>query len=400
VDFTYTRQENDDTLLNRIDAIRKGQDLDVLEPFARAYLGLFYDIDSQVPAEGRIDLLANSDLAAAIKQGLITLLRQSDLPTPDSIARSMLKQETQAVGYAVLAGISLHAELYPDAVLELPDAGLKSAICFHHAISTFHEDSWYTPLLIKKPDLAAEALLSMWRVLLDEKQDFLPGLRSVLKEDALLPLFSRIVVPLLKNWRHCRSRELILLLSRAVHHVERNILLDAARVVLSDTEQMNLRNQVYWHGTAFLLAPEDYGQSMINFMGQEKIKLLPLLDFAIPLLEGHSGKPIRLTAMGYAYLIRCLAQKFTPQIGVNDNLGEITVKVLWLFYQLACFSTEEGGEALTGLRRVRVLKLYSDIFDAIADYQSQVEKPDYQTFMQALRDEGRLRMKKNWHDVR
>lgn len=398
MDFAYTRQENDASLLSRVDAIRSGQDLEVLEPFAKAYLGLFYDIDNQLPAAERIDLLAKPDLSVAIKQGMMGLLSQSDLPTPDSIARAMLKQETQAVGYVVLAGISLQAEHQPESVFDLPDTALKSAICFHHAISTFHEDSWYESLLIKKPDLAAEALLSMWQVLLNEKQNFLPGLRPVLTEKSLLPLFSHVAVPLLKKWRHCRNRELIQLLSLAIRYVDSEILLETARNFLSDTEQMNLRNQVYWHGTVFLLAPEDHGQDMINFMGQDKIKLLPLLDFVFPLLKGLPDKSFKLSAMGYAYLIRCLAQKFTPQIDVYDNLGDITVKVLWLFYQLACFSTTEGSEALKWLRRVRVLKLYSDIFDAVVVYQSQAEKPDYQDFVQALRDEGRLRMKKNWND--
>lgn len=398
MDFAFTRQENDASLLSRVDAIRSGQDLEVLEPFAKAYLGLFYDIDNQLPAAERIDLLANPDLSAAIKQGMVGLMNQSRLPTPDTIARAMLKQETQTVGYAVLAGISLQADHQPESVFDLPDAGLKSAICFHHAISTFHEDSWYESLLIKKPDLAAEALLSMWQVLLDAKQDFMPGLRPVLTEESLLPLFSRIAVPLLKTWRRCRNRELIQILSLAIRYVDSKILLEAARNILSDTEQMNLRNQIYWHGTAFLLAPEEHGQDMINFMGQDKIKLLPLLDFVFPLLKDSPDQSFGLSAMGYAYLIRCLAQKFTPQIDFQDNLSDVTVKVLWLFYQLACFSTAEGSEALKWLQRVRVLKLYSDIFDAVVVYQAEVEKPDYQTFIQTIRQEGRLRMKKNRHD--
>lgn len=399
MDFAHTRQENDATLFNRLDAIRDGRDLAVLEPFARAYLGLFYDIDSRVPAAARIDLLANPALAAAIKQGLISLLHRPDLPNPDDIARAMLKHETPAMAYAVLAGISLQAALHSDAVYALPEAGLKSAVCLHHAISTFHEDNWYEPLLIQKPQLAAEALLSMWRVLLDEKQNFLPGLRPVLKEPSLAPLFRRVAAPLLKSWRHCRHGVLLQILGQALRVVDRQVLLDTARTVLSDRGDMTQRNQVYWHATAFLLAPEEHGQAMINFMGQEKTKLLPLLDFVIAQLEAESGKPVSLSAMGYACLIRCLAQKFTPQVDLHDNLGEITSKVLWLFYRLACFSSAEGGEALLWLQRIRVLKLYSDIFVAVANYQAQAEKPDYETFVQTLRDQGRVRMKRNWHDA-
>jgi hypothetical protein len=201
-------------------------------------------------------------------------------------------------------------------------------------------------------------------------------------------------------WRQCRHRDLVQLLGLALLHVDRQDLLEVANEILARGELLNLRNQVYWQATAFLLAPEARGQAMLGFMGQEKMKLLPFLDFTISLLDNKQGESFRLSASGYAFLIRCLAQKFTPQLDIYDNLGEITLKVLWLFYQLACFSKEQGAEALKSLRRVRVLKLYSDIFDSVATCQAQNHKPDFQTFVQSLRDEGRLRMKKNWHDVR
>ena len=400
MDFAYTRQENDTSLLNRLDAIRDGRDLEVLEPFAKAYLGLFYDIDSNVPAVDRIDLLANPELSAAIKQGFVSLLRQADLPTPEMIATSLLQKEIMATGYIVLAGMSMQQALSPHSISDLPEACLKSAICFHHAISTFHDDSWYEPVLTARPQLAAEALLAMWQVLLDNKQYFLPGLHSVLEKESMLPLFRHCAIALLKTWRHCRHRDLSRLLSLAIHHVEAETLHNTARAALSECTDMSQRNQVYWHATLFLLAPDEHGQDMINFMGQEKIKLLPLLDFVIPLLDSPSAGSFSLSATGYAYLIRCLAQKFTPQIDMHDNLGEITLKVLWLFYQLAGFSNEQAKQALSGLQRVRVLKLYSDIFTAVAAYQTSDDLPDFELFVQRLRDEGRLRMKKNWHDVK
>lgn len=400
MDFAQTRQENDASLLSRIDAIRQGEDLAVLEPFAKAYLGLFYDVDNRVPPAERLDLLANPALSDAIKQGLLALLQRTDLPAPEAIARAMLQQEVLPIGYGVLAGVALTQSADPAGVAALPERAIQAAICFHHALQTFHADSWYESLLLQQPDLAANTLLAIWQVLIAEQQHFLPGLQTILKKPDLLPLFRRIVVPLLVMWRQCRQRELYQLLSMALQHVEAPVLLAAAQAVLADSQQqLGLRNQVYWHGTAFLLAPELHGQAMLNYMGQEKIKLLPLLDFIIPLLEGSSGRAFTLSAEGYACLIRCLAQKFTPQIDMYGNLSDVTLKVLWLFYRLACFSTRDGAGALNGLRRVRVLRLYTDIFDAVAAFQARQDKADFPAFVQALQEEGRLRMKKNWHDV-
>ena len=400
MDFSYTRAENDQNLLARSEAIRKGEDLQVLEPFARAYLGLFYDIDNQLVPSERIDLLANSELSTAIKQGLCNLLHRADMPGIDAITQANLKQENLSIGFAVLAGISLCAEDKACPLLELPAATLKAAICFHHFISTFHEDDWYKPLLLARPELAAETLLTMWQTLISNKQDFLPGMRPILEDQELAPIRRHVIVPLLKIWKHCRHRDLLQLLSLAFIYADSEQLRDASTDMLTKGELLPLRNQVYWQTTAFLLAPEQQGQAMLNFMGQEKIKLLPMLDFIIPLLDNKQAEPFKLSATGYGYLIRCLAQKFTPQVDMYDNLADISLKVLWLFYKLACFSEVEGGKALADLRKVRVLKLYSDIFDAVAHYQAAGDKPEFQVFVQSLRDEGRLRMKKNWHDGR
>ncbi|MDH5445430.1 MAG: hypothetical protein OEY52_07720 [Gammaproteobacteria bacterium] len=400
MDFTYTREDNDQTLLSRIDAIRQGQDLEVLEPFAKVYLGLFYDVDNQIAPAERIDLLANAELATAIKLGLQNVLLRPDLPSVESITEANLNQKNLTIGYVILAGISLYAEQDIEKVYELPEQTRSAAICFHHFISTFHDDNWYQPLLNTQTEQSARALLSMWQVLINKKQDFLPGLKPVIEEPNNVPLFTKIVVPLLLGWTHCRHRDLSSLLSQAIRHADHAELLAAAEEMQKKAELMNLRNQVYWQTTAFLLDPEQQGQNLINFMGQEKIKLLPMLDFIIPLLDNDEDPSFALSATGYGFLIRCLAQKFTPQMDMYDNLGEISLRVLWLFYMLACFSKQEGGETLNSLRKVRVLKLYKEIFNAIADYQLSPDKPDFHNFIQTLRDEGRLRMKKNWHDVR
>lgn len=400
VDFTYTRAENDQTLLSRIDAIRQGQDLDVLEPFAKAYLGLFYDIDNHIPPAERIDLLANKELSQAIQQGLLNVLQREDLPTVEEITRANQKLDNRSIGFAILAGMSLCANKSMHDLYNLPSRTLSAAICFHHLFNTFHEDSWYQSLLTENPQQSAQALLTMWQVLIDNKQDFLPGLKPVIDETENIPLFRLIVVPLLQAWPYCRHRDLFGLLGRAIRYADRASLLDASIDMLEKGELLNLRNQVYWQTTAFLLAPEQHGQRLINFMGQEKMKLLPMLDFVMSLLDSQENEAFQLSANGYGFLIRCLAQKFTPQMDVYNNLGEITVKVLWLFYKLACFSSEDGRAALKTLRKVRVLKIYSDIFDSIAEYQDKPDKPDFQFFVQSLRDEGRLKMKKNWHDVK
>lgn len=399
MDFAHTRQENDDKLLARLDAIRQGQDLEVLEPFARAYLGLYYDIDNHVPPAERIDLLANPTLAEGIRAGFVASLQRTDLPACTEIAIQNHAQQTLPIAYVVLAGMDLLTQDSSQEVLSLSDASLQAALCFHLTTSTFHHNVWYTRLLIEKPKLAGAALLAMWQQLIQQQVSFMPGLHDIIKAEVYKHLLAYVLVPLLRQWQRCRAKDLAVLLSRALRDAAQEDLANVVRETLQDMDKLPIRNRVYWMATGFILEPDIYGQELVNFTGQEKIKLLPLLDFSMAVLTAET-RPIDLSAMGYAYLIRCLAPRFTPQEDGYGNLGEITMKVLWLFYQLACFDDEQGRQALLWLQTVRVLKLYKDVFKHMAGIQQTDNRPDFIAFVAQLREKGHLRMKKKWSDVR
>ena len=76
MDFELTRSENDETLLSQIDSIKTAENIQVLIPFAKAYLGMFYVIDKELPEKEKVKLLANDELAEAIFCGFISSLNR------------------------------------------------------------------------------------------------------------------------------------------------------------------------------------------------------------------------------------------------------------------------------------------------------------------------------------
>ena len=400
MDFGITREENDLQLMGRIDAIRQGEDIEVLESFARAYLGLFYDIDNQIAPAERIDLLANPELAESIRAGFIATLQRSDLPSVKAIVTACHAEENLSIGFVVLAGMDLLAKSDRPQILKLNEANLHAAICFHLTTSTFHHNDWYKQLLLEQPELVGDALLSMWRILLQKKSSLLPGLHEITGHEKYHKVLSYVLVPLLNDWSECRAKELSVLLGHALIKTTHSDLLQVAKNMLATAESLPVRNHVYWMATAFIIEPQTYGQELINFMGQEKMKLLPLLDYVLSILSGENAS-VTLSSMGYAYLVRCLAVRFTPQEDNYGNLGDITMKVLWLFYQLSRDQSEQGQEALQWLQKIRVLKLYKDVFAHMASLQKSVEPvTGFDEFVVTLREHGYLRMKIKWSDSR
>ncbi|MDH5407906.1 MAG: hypothetical protein OEY00_04795 [Gammaproteobacteria bacterium] len=399
MDFSLTRLENDEILTARSEAIRKGNDIEALEPFARAYLGLFYDIDSKTEPAARIDLLVNPELAKNIHAGFVAALQNQAIPDCEAIATAYTNNEHLELAYVVLVGMDMLEQNNKAGMQALPKATLQAAVCFHLTTSTFHHNNWYESLLLEQPGLVGDALLTMWRPLLHNKASLLPGLHEILKNEKYHKVLSHIIVPLLSVWVECRPQELSVLLQYALEKSDHEQFIAVAKDILDDSENLPIRNHVYWLASVFMIDPEAYGQTLINFTGQEKMKLLPLLDFTLAILT-NKDRSLSLSPMAYAYLIRCLAVRFTPQEDSYGNLGEITMKVLWLFNQLANDKSEQAKEALQWLQKIRVLKLYKDVFVQMQKQQSTDAILELDAFVTSLREPGYLRMKKKWSDSR
>ncbi len=88
-----TREENDQRLVNQHQTLSQAKALELLEPFAKAYLGLFIEIDSIFPPEQRIRFIAGDALADAIMQGLSRVIELDEFPTATEIGEKMAKDE-------------------------------------------------------------------------------------------------------------------------------------------------------------------------------------------------------------------------------------------------------------------------------------------------------------------
>jgi hypothetical protein len=395
------RHENRPLLEGRLDEIQKGEALDALEPFAKAYLGMFYDIDSNITPEARIYLLVDEEMVVPITSGLRQAVQQQRFPSPVEIAEAMGDDEQLGIGYIALAGMDLFLHQQGQ-VEKLSAATLKAVICFHYANSTYHQDDWLLPLLKQAPALAAEAYIEFWQVLCHKGITYLPGLQVILEKDELLPLRDRVIVAAVSLMRNKRPKELARMLLAALKTEATQALYETACEVLQQPEAIGIRQQVYWQATAFILEPGARGNILSGFVGQEKIKILPLLDFINWVLQDN---PQRLSGEAIGELIRIIAPKFTPQKDNYGNLSDITLKVAGLFYLLAINPTLPATQVTKKLRRVRVLKLYNEVLDEVEALQTKLATeelnapPDAETFIQQLHTSGKLKSKKKWSDT-
>jgi hypothetical protein len=392
-----TRLENDRNLLTKLAVLQTGQDIESLERFAKAYLGMYLDIDNNIPPQDRINILANTALAEAIQQGFEAILNQDNFPSEVQIADAMMNDQPIAIGYILLAALDLFRNDPRYSINKLPSATVRTAICFHYAAKTELQDKWFMQILAQRQDEVAQALIAFWQQLVIRDCDHLPGLYQIISHAQYDAISRRVVLPLLASLSHCRKAVLRDLLHAALRVCDHAELSGICNTALANWNRADPGRFVLWLTTAFLLQPEPYAMPLAEYCGHSKEKILPLLDFSVLVLQGDEQQRLPLPAEAYAKLLRVIAAKFAPQLDRYGNLSDITQKVMYLFYRLS--KAADAAAAIQRLGQVRVMKLYKEILAFVADLHARRQILTFDAFLAELQAADSVKSRKKWSDL-
>lgn len=369
MDFEAAKRTATKKLGDRLDQVRAARDPGALEVFAKAYLGLFLDIDEAVAPPQRVAMLAEPDIAEAVLEGFIAILRRDDLPDPATIGTALGEGRRYAKGYVVLAGMDRLAQQGLGRIHALEDTVLASALCFHYANTPSQSNAWEAEVLVHHPDLMASTLRDFWQGQYANASDTLPGLAQVMKHPGARPVLEQVILQLLHEWQNCSTRQLMQLLQLALQCGERQELLELAGERLREHREGDVKRHIYWLATGYLLAPQQFQDELAGYVGHYREKALPLLDFTVEAMQSDDQMRLRHDADVIAHLLRLLAPLFRRNQPSTGGLDANAQKVLWLFDQLAADSSESALAAVERLRNVRVMGIYDDVLEDVARRQ-------------------------------
>ena len=364
IDFAATRRATDEQLAARIAAIRQGQDIDALVPFAKAYLGLFREIDPALAPATRLLMVASPEVADAVLTGFDRVLRRSDIAPPCDIVAAGDRAYCEAFGYVMLAGMHRRAARSLDQAIDLPDATLCAALAYYYLQPLGAPAPWVNALIRRRPALAASALLGLWQALLPDALH-LPGLTMLLQDSDSVPVLQRVLLPLLSAWTQCRRADLESLLRAALRYVDASALLQVAQAVLARGEDLDVAKRVYWLATAFVLEPDAHAAALANYAGRSRDKVLPLVDFIGAALDRGVAHAARLPASALGQLLRIIAPQFRRNHHEMGELDAVSQTVLRLFAMLIECGGPEAVQTVQALRKVRVMRCYADVLNAV-----------------------------------
>lgn len=407
MDFELIRFENDERLLSQIASIKTAENIQTLVPFAKAYLGLFYVIDSELAAIEKVKLLANPELTEALLEGFLSSLKLDDLPSIEKIGHAMVKKEEFAEGYVILAGLDLLANKSLHDIEALNENIIATAVGFHFSNQTGSSDIWFEHLFAHHENKIIPAISSYWTAMLKNRASYLPGINYVLGDKPDIRVVQYCVLPLLQYWIFCKEKTLSQLLHLAFKYSEVKEFLTVCEFVLENDERLNEKTRLYWLTAACLLSPDKYFARLSNYVGRVKLKVMPLLDFIILILNDKIN--IKLSDKIIVQLLRMIAPVFPPQHHVYGTLGALDINsknVMLMFYYLACSNNIDVAEEIKMLRKARVMKNYSGVINNLLELHIRKNNennfclPDFNEYIAILVSENCLQGRSNKFDLR
>ena len=361
-DHAGTRLENDRRLLPMADEIESGDNIESLERFAKAYLGMYLDMDNSIPPLDRIHILANPELARRVFAGFLTVLQKRPFARAQKIADSIYTAHL-AEGYILLAAQDIFGHEKPDEIPNLPANTLVAAICFSYAYKHSIHQPWLDSILLHRPEVAIHAFSGFWRQLITHNTDHLPGIYLIIRNPDYAHIASVVLLPILADWLSVRKKLLRDMLRCALRTADHEKLYKISESAVTNWNRAEPGRYILWLTVAFILQPDKYHSQLTEYVGRTKEKLLPLLDFCYWVFYTDQLTLNNFDANAYATLIRMIAARITPQKDRYGGLCDNTRKVMFLFYRLACCSNKHV--AIEQLQKVRVMKLYESILKYI-----------------------------------
>ncbi|MDH5182416.1 MAG: hypothetical protein OEX12_00880, partial [Gammaproteobacteria bacterium] len=333
MDLQQTRVENNQRLTPHLKDIAQGQMIDALEPFAKAYLGLYYQLDNSVAPRQRVAALANDDVVGAIMQGMQTRLQEGDAPSAVQIGEDYLDGEGIGYGYVLLAAVEEHCGEDSRRVLLLNETTQAALLCYPFLHANYQTLAWHEHILQQRPQWVIEVLQQFWSPWLQQEKEFLPGLQSLIRGTRYAHITTPLALQLLALWPQCDVATMRRLMQWALHSEDRERLLQIADERIEALSVADIRRKVYWLTTAFIISPQNYVRALSQYIGRTKEKVLPLLDYVVALLKDPAVEQ-HLSAMDLAHLLRIIAPIFARNKGRGGLLDDNSTRVLWLFEQL------------------------------------------------------------------
>ena len=339
----------------------------------------------------------NEHLTDVALEAIRLTIERDDLPSAKELTGLRRQDLMSAFVWPVLIGL---ADRSADEVMALGDARLRASLaCRLLQLGLAQEAAWYKRCVRERPDLVAEVLVLVGRVLLASGETSVPDLHQLARDEDHAEVARRTTLPLLRAFPARATKSQFALLDALLLSGLRHLMPDGRnRVSLQSVIERKVRQKstariarVRWLAAGLVLNPDRFLPEFASELRGSEARVRSLAEFFTPfVLEGHEG----LTPEATAFLIRTLGRgsdPLIPDLTVRPTDG-ISLVLPRLIAQLAQHSAQTATEALAGLATDDGLSKWRPGIEEARDTQRVVRRdatyapPASKDVVAALRD--------------
>lgn len=286
----------------------------LLHELGRAYFGYLHHAVDEAPLERLSDFLGrDTDLLAAAISALRGSISRGDLPNVKGIFELIKKDHIPSLGYPVLAGLE---ELQKQNLVTpiLSDDQLRCAIAMRLTVNIADDPSWYTELLLTRPELVAEIMTAFLHVALKTKKPHINCISSLAQKISYTEVAQKIILKTLGYFPvRCTNEQLSLLQQLLGIALDKTPRSDFRKLVNKklNHKSMNVGQRCYWLGAGLLAAPAEYLQPIKELADNQEQAIRHIAGFFTPANDPDSSLKQLPTAV-IAELIRLIGSAFAP----------------------------------------------------------------------------------------
>lgn len=345
-----------------------------------------------VQALGGDERLADTALLAIRRT-----IERDDLPSAEELVRLRRRNRMSWLEWPVLIGL---ADRPVDEVLALGDARLRVALaCRLLQLGLAQQAAWYKGCVRERPDLVADVLVLVGRVLLASGETSVPDLQQLARNTDHAEVGCRATLPLLRSFPARASGSQLVLLdallwSGLVHLVTDGEILASFRALIEGKARQRSTTRiarVRWLAAGLILDPERFQPELAEELRGSEKRMRSLARFCQAF--GYK-RPERLTPETLEFLVQTLGGHGDPPVPdltdrTIDSLAHLLPR---LIAELSQDPTRSATKSLARLVADDRLSKWRPRIEAALDTQRVVRRdatfasPAQDKVIDALRD--------------
>ena len=352
----------------------------LLHSLAQKYSGHRQVRDSLGGREHLVQALGSDERLTDLAVGAIRrTIERDDLPSAEQFVRLRRGNLMSAFVWPVLIGL---ADRPTDEIAALGDTRLRAALaCRLLQLGVAQEAAWYKRCVRERPDLVAEVLILVGRVLFAAGETSFPDLRQLARDKDHAEVARQATLPLLRAFPARASDSQLVLLdallwSGLLHLATDGQNLASFRALVESKARQRSTTRiarVRWLAGGLILDPERFQPELAEELRGSEKRIRSLARFCQPF--GYE-QPERLTPATLEFLIQTLGGHGDPPIAdlTVRTIDSVALLLPRLIAQLSQDPTRYATEALARLVADDRLSKWRPSIESALDAQRVVRR--------------------------